>query len=123
MIASLELSEESRPAVLSLPDEDHVRVRLRLIGRQGDVRPAQCHRNSALSEPGREVIRVRRTGRVEGDRYQVGRRLKIDWLHRFIDMEHGPMEQKQGRRLEESDAVCHHGSRHQSHIADLTKAR
>jgi hypothetical protein len=35
---------------------------------------------------------------VEGDRYQVGRRLKIDWLHRFIDMEHGPMEQNQGRR-------------------------
>ena len=105
MVSGLKLSEESLPVSFGFSDEDHVGVRLRFIGHQGDMRSAQCHRCSTLSEPGGQGIGVRGTGRVECDRHQISRRIEIDRFHRFIHVKHGPMKRHEGGEIGHGDLL------------------
>ena len=53
MPSRLEVLQELRPVGFSLPDEDHVRVRLRLVWHQSHMRPTQHHWNPPLPGTGR----------------------------------------------------------------------
>ena len=105
VVFGFKVSEELGPGLFGFSDEDHVRVLLCFIGQQGDVRPAECNRDSALAKSRRETIGVRSTGRVKGDRYQVSGHLKIDRLHRFIHMEHRPTGRHEGREVGHGDLL------------------
>ena len=101
----LEVRQELRPVGFGFPDEDHVRVRLRLVGHQSHMRPAQHHRNPPLPEPGGQGISVGRPRSVEGDRHQIRWRLEIDRPHRLIDMEHRPVGRREGGQIRHGDLL------------------
>ena len=113
-----ELRQELRPFPLGFSDKDHVGVRLRFIGHQGDVRSAQRHRDSALPKAGCHLVDVRRAGSVERDRNQVCRGVKVDRFHNFVDMAHRPMRRhkcgqvRHGDLLKVQDAVAPRALRH-----------
>lgn len=62
--AAREIAQQSRPALLGIADADRVGVGLRLVGLQGDVRPAEHDGAPALAEFAREFIGA---GRAAGD--------------------------------------------------------
>ncbi len=101
----VKVAQELRPVGFSLPDEDHVRVRLRLIRHQSHMRSTQYHRNSPLPEPGCQGIRVRRTRGMEGNRHQVRLHPEIDRPHRLIDVEHRPMWRCEGGKIRHGDLL------------------
>jgi hypothetical protein len=110
--------QELRPFPLGFSDKDHVGVRLRLIGHQGDVRSAQRHGDSALPKAGRHLVGVRRAGSVERDRNQVCRVAEVDRFHDFVDMADGPVgrhkcgQVRHGDLLKVQDSVAPRALRH-----------
>ena len=114
MAAGLKLGQELRPLGFGFPDEDHVGVRLRFFGQQGDMRAAQYHGVSPLPEAAGQGVGVGRARGVEGDRHQIGRRVKVDRLRRFIHVQHRPMGRRKRGQVGHRDLleVQHPGAPH-----------
>ena len=105
MAPSFKFAQELWPMGFSLAREDHVRVRLRLIGHQSYVRSTQDHRGPLLPELIRNGIGVRRTRGMKSNGHQVRAQPEIYRPHHLIDMDHRPPRRYEGGQIRHGDLL------------------
>ncbi len=105
MASRFKFAEELWPVGFGLADEDHVRMRLRLIGHQGYMGSAQDHRSSPPPELVCHGIDVRCTRGMKSNRHQVHEHLKIHRPHNLIDMDYRPMRRYEGGKIRHCDLL------------------
>jgi hypothetical protein len=105
MAPRFKFAQELWPMGFSLAHEDHVRVRLRLIGHQSHMGSTQDHRAPLSPELIRDGIGVRRTRGMKGNGHQVDAQPEIYRPYHLIYMDHRPLRRCKGGKIRHGDLL------------------